>query len=128
MNAINTKGIRVSVRPTFQKEQSDPSRAQYIFSYEVTIRNESTQRVQLISRHWIIYDSIGQHREVKGEGVIGQQPILRPKQEHRYRSWCPLMTDMGFMHGSFQMLNLDTGEEFEALIPKFELIPPYRMS
>jgi len=128
MNAIITKGIRVSVLPTFQKEQSNPGRAQYIFSYEVSIKNESNHGVQLISRHWIIFDSIGQLREVKGEGVIGQQPVLKPNQEHRYRSWCPLMTDIGYMRGSFQMLNLDTGEEFEAIIPKFELITPYRLS
>ena len=128
MNATNTKGIRVSVQPTYQKEQSDPNKGQFIFSYYVSIKNESPFPVQLISRHWFIFDSIGSQHEVKGDGVIGEQPILQPGQEHQYQSWCPLMTDMGSMHGTFQMLNLKTGEEFEAIIPKFMLTPPYKLT
>lgn len=128
MDNISTRGIKVAVEPTYQKEQSKPTKRQFVFSYLVTIANESQHRVQLISRQWFIFDSAGIKKEVVGDGVIGEQPILVPGQTHQYQSWCPLMTDMGYMQGHFTMLNLDTGEEFQAVIPRFVLVPPYKMS
>ncbi|NNE29347.1 MAG: Co2+/Mg2+ efflux protein ApaG [Saprospiraceae bacterium] len=128
METISTRGIRVSVHPAFKKEHSEPKQGQFVFSYEVIIKNESHQPVQLLSRHWYIFDSSGVKREVVGDGVIGEQPILEPGQEHHYQSWCPLMTDMGSMSGTYTMKNLESGERFEANIPKFQLIAPYKLS
>lgn len=117
-----TKGIKVSVQATFQKQYSNPVMGQYVFSYRISIENQSEQTVQLLERHWIITDSLGSVREVQGKGVIGEQPVLEPGDTHTYDSWCPLVTPIGHMEGNYLMRNANTNEEFKAIVPRFQLI------
>lgn len=124
MNKLTTKGITVAVEVRFSPQNSQPEKEQFVFGYEVTIINEGTESIQLLRRHWEIFDSIGERRDVKGDGVIGEQPILTPGQMHRYNSWCPLRSMLGRMKGSFTMVNLESGEEFDVEIPAFELVTP----
>ena len=115
-----TQGIRVEVRPEYLPEESDPEARQFIFAYHIEIRNEGETTVQLMARHWIITDGQGEVREVKGPGVVGEQPKLAPGETHRYSSYCPLTTPTGNMRGTFQMVN-DLGAEFSVKIPLFFL-------
>lgn len=129
MNASqSTEGIKVSVSPSYQPAYSHPHRNRYVFSYQIRIENLSETTVQLLRRHWLIFDSSGNHQEVEGEGVIGQQPVLQPGQSHQYTSWCPLTTDIGRMHGEFLFLRLSDQSTFPAAIPEFQLIVPSRLN
>ena len=128
METFITKGIRISVAPTYRPEQSSPEEEKYVFSYEIIIENRSPQVVQLRRRHWFIFDSVGVRREVEGEGVVGEQPTLKPGEKFKYQSWCPLVSGVGKMHGTFLMEREDTGEHFKVHIPEFHLIFPIRMN
>ena len=128
METFITKGIRISVEPTYRLEQSSPDEDKHVFSYEIIIENRSNHVVQLISRHWFIFDSIGVRREVEGEGVVGEQPTLRPGEKFKYQSWCPLLSEVGKMHGTFMMKREDTGEVFKVHIPEFHMVVPVRMN
>ena len=121
-----TRGIRVSVRARFSEQNSDPQARQWVFLYTITIRNEGTSRVQLLTRHWIITDANGEIEEVKGPGVVGKQPILGPGQGFEYTSACPLKTAFGSMHGSYQMLG-SSNETFDVQIAGFALRMPGTM-
>ncbi len=123
-----TNGIKVSVEVFYHEEQSRPAKARYVFSYRVTIENVGTETVQLLRRHWYIFDSIGETHEVEGEGVIGQQPILMQGETHQYTSKCPLMTSLGKMYGTYLMQNQTDGHTFEAHIPEFRLMAPSLMN
>lgn len=118
-----TRGVRVIVAPRYVPEQSEPSRSHYLFSYQVTIRNDGDETVQLLSRHWIITNGEGKTEEVRGPGVIGFQPKLEPGEQFQYTSGCPLSTPVGTMHGSYQMVT-DGGDNFDALIEPFRLAVP----
>lgn len=118
-----TNSIRITVDPEYIPGELINSNGKYLFSYRVRIINEGTDTVQLISRHWKIINSEGIVEEVIGEGVIGRQPILKPSQEFKYTSYCPLDTPWGTMEGTFLMRNND-GIEFEATIERFYLISP----
>ena len=98
-----TRLIHVAVKPAYLDDQSDPDDRRYVWSYTVTIENRGAEPVQLISRYWNITDGIGRIQEVRGPGVVGQQPTLQPGEEFRYSSACPLSSPVGTMHGSFQM-------------------------
>ena len=124
MNTSITKGIKVSVVPKYQDTVERESVLEYLFSYEVTIENNSNQRVQLMSRQWKIFDSNNSYRIVEGDGVIGKQPILNPDELHSYQSWCPLNSGMGYMKGYYIMKDLDLDEEFKVKIPRFNLVAP----
>lgn len=113
----------VSVETTFVPEQSDEARDRYVFSYTVTIRNEGSVGAQLISRHWIIKDAAGEVQEVRGLGVVGAQPLLQPGESFQYTSGCVLVTPVGSMRGSYQMVAED-GQQFEAPIAEFQLSMP----
>ena len=119
-----TRGIQVRVSPQFDQERSKPQQGQYFWLYTVEIRNGGRSNVQLISRHWQITDAQGRVQEVKGEGVVGEQPMLAPGQEFTYTSGCPLTTPTGFMAGTYQMVT-SAGAPFDALIPTFSLDSPY---
>lgn len=121
-----TDGLKVSVRSQFEEKHSSSQKGEYIFSYTITIENQSNSTVQLISRHWIIFDSNSNKREVKGDGVIGKQPILQPGASHTYSSWCPLHTPIGQMKGSFQMINKLTNQSFDIIVPEFNLIADFK--
>lgn len=123
-----TNDIKVSVEAFYHGEHSRPAKARYVFSYRVTIENLGIEAVQLLRRHWYIFDSVGITREVEGEGVIGQQPIILPGETHQYTSWCPLLTSLGKMHGTFLMQRQSDGFIFEADIPEFRLMAPSIMN
>lgn len=128
METFITKGIRISVQPTYRPEQSTPGEGKFVFSYEIIIENRSNVIVQLLRRHWFIFDSVGALREVEGEGVVGEQPVLRPGEKFKYQSWCPLVSEVGKMHGTFLMERTDNGEQFKVHIPEFHLVYPIRMN
>jgi ApaG protein len=122
-----TRGIEVRVESRYVPEQSDPDRGGWLFAYTVRIANQGEETVQLISRHWIITDGNGNVEEVRGPGVVGAQPVLRPGESFEYTSACPLRTDFGTMHGTYQMLTED-GEYFDAEISAFSLSTPYAVN
>jgi ApaG protein len=115
--------IRVDVDTSYLEEQSDPKEQRYVFSYTITIRNEGTVPARLVTRHWIITDSNGKVQEVRGEGVVGEQPYLKPGQGFRYSSGAVLETPVGAMQGSYQMVG-DDGAQFDAPIAAFRLAMP----
>jgi ApaG protein len=115
--------ITVAVKTAYLADQSDPSRNQYVFAYTVTIANAGAVAAQLISRHWIITDAEHQVQEVKGAGVVGQQPLLRPGESFEYTSGTHLATAVGTMRGTYQMMAED-GHAFDAEIPLFTLSVP----
>ena len=115
-----TEGIRVTVRPTFLKDQSHPERGQFVFAYLVRIENVSRTAARLLTRRWLIHDSVGEETEVEGEGVIGEQPRLPPGGVHEYRSFCVLRSESGYMEGHYGFVR-DDGSAFKALIPRFTL-------
>ena len=115
-----TRGIAVSVVPTYLEADSSPSNSQYLWAYRVIIENQRRETVQLLSRHWMITNSRGELTEVKGLGVIGKQPFLKPGESHAYTSGASLNTPSGMMGGSYQMES-DSGERFDVEIPTFSL-------
>jgi len=121
MYAEQTRGIRVIAEPKFLAEESKPQESLYVFAYTITLTNVGTEPVQLLSRHWIITDGTGSVREVKGDGVIGQQPVLEPGASFEYSSFSPIATPMGNMRGSYLMKALNSGQSFQARIPLFFL-------
>jgi ApaG protein len=119
-----TRGIRVQVAARYSPDHSHPSSSRWFFLYTVTISNESEVTVQLLSRHWVITDATGQVEEVRGPGVVGQQPVLEPGQSFEYTSGCPLTSPYGSMRGTYQMVTA-SGERFDAAIDDFSLRGPY---
>lgn len=123
MSSALTQGILVTVRTEYMAERSSISARQYAFAYTVKIANQGTVTTQLKSRHWIISDAHGAVQEVRGEGVVGAQPVLRPGEEFEYTSWCVIATPVGTMRGSYQMVT-SAGNRFDAEIAPFRLNPP----
>src|SRR5476649_536649 len=119
-----TRGVRVSVKSEYAPDRSHPAQAQWFFLYTITIRNEGAETVQLQTRHWIITDGSGHVEEVRGPGVVGQQPTLAPGEAFTYTSGCPLTTPFGKMEGTYQMTSR-SGEAFDAVIAAFTLSEPY---
>ena len=115
--------IRVEVTTSYLDEQSSPNEQRYVFSYTITIRNEGQRSAKLLTRHWIITDANGRVKEVRGEGVVGEQPHLEPGQGFRYSSGAVLETPVGTMEGSYQMVDGE-GHPFDAPIPPFRLAIP----
>ncbi|RMF28933.1 MAG: Co2+/Mg2+ efflux protein ApaG [Bacteroidetes bacterium] len=126
METIITNGIKVSVESFYLEKESQPRQGRFAFGYKVRIENLSSSRVQLLARHWFISDSDGTNKEVEGEGVVGQMPVLTPGQSYEYTSWCPLNSEIGKMQGFYIMKVLNTGKLFRAAIPEFKLIAPHR--
>ncbi|MFN8436616.1 MAG: Co2+/Mg2+ efflux protein ApaG [Cytophagales bacterium] len=120
-----TNGVKISVETSFLPGYTNSDREHFVFSYQITIENNSEYTIQLLRRHWFIFDSIGELREVEGEGVIGQQPVLEPGQLHTYVSGCNLRSNMGTMKGTYLMERQIDGHNFEVLIPEFQLVAPY---
>ena len=119
-----TRDNKIAVEPDFLDDQSEPEESRYLWSYRVTIENKSEIAVQLLSRYWRITDSRGRIREVRGDGVIGEQPVIAPGRAFEYTSGAPLETASGFMTGTYHMRS-STGESFEVGIPMFALESPY---
>jgi len=119
-----TRGILVEVEAEFDPTRSQPDEAQWFFLYTVTISNEGDETVQLLSRHWVITDGNGDVDHVEGLGVVGERPVLKPGESFRYTSGCPLHTELGTMHGTYQMIT-EGGERFDTEIAAFTLSKPY---
>ena len=119
-----TRDIQVTVLPEFSRERSQPDENRYFWSYTVEIANLGPITAQLTARHWRITDGAGQTHEVKGPGVVGEQPILKPGESFRYTSGCPLTTPSGIMVGSYRMVNED-GASYDVAIPAFSLDSPF---
>jgi ApaG protein len=119
----NTRGIAVSVEPFYLDARSSPDNSQYFWAYRVTIENQGQETVQLLSRHWMISNARGELNEVKGPGVVGQQPVLKPGEIYEYTSGAPLDTPSGMMGGAYQMES-ESGERFDIEIPTFSLDRP----
>jgi ApaG protein len=119
-----TRGVRVHVESEYAAERSQPSQNQWFFLYTITIANEGTETVQLLTRHWIITDAAGRVEEVRGPGVVGKQPTLKAGDSFTYTSGCPLGTPFGVMQGTYQMVT-EGGEHFDATIAPFTLSEPY---
>ena len=124
MSNTLTRGVRILVQPEYVPHESSPSKGQYLFAYHITIRNDGSDTVQLMSRHWVITNGEGKIEEVRGPGVVGYQPILKPGEEFQYTSGCPLNTPVGTMHGEFNMVVQGSGEQFDARIEPFRLAVP----
>lgn len=124
----STAGINVSVECVYQSEYSNPDNMHFMFAYRITIENSSDYTAQLVSRHWEIFDSIGEHKQVDGDGVVGEQPILSPGQSHQYVSGCNLKSDLGYMEGHYVMIREIDGKHFKVNIPRFILVAPFRLN
>src|ERR1700720_2324410 len=118
-----TRQIVVTVEPNFLPDRSSVEKSQYFWSYTIVITNSGAETVQLRTRHWIITDALGRQQEVRGEGVIGEQPVLAPGEHFEYTSGVPLQTASGFMTGRYQMVS-ESGELFEIEVPTFSLDSP----
>ena len=120
-----TREIAVSVEPVYLEANSSPGSSQYFWAYRVTIENQGRETVQLLNRHWMITNARGELTEVKGPGVVGEQPVLKPGESFEYTSGAPLNTPSGMMGGAYQMES-DSGERFDIEIPTFSLDSPQR--
>jgi ApaG protein len=123
MYEATTRAIKVTVRPQYLPDQSNPAQSQFVWAYHVKLHNAGSETVQLRARHWKITDALGRSQEVKGPGVIGQTPTLKPGESFEYTSGTPLSTSSGIMGGTYQMVS-ETGERFDIQIPTFSLDTP----
>ncbi|MEE9382611.1 MAG: Co2+/Mg2+ efflux protein ApaG [Nannocystaceae bacterium] len=119
-----TRGIRVCVSARYSPRHSSPQQCRWFFLYTIEISNEGQEPVQLVNRHWVITDATGEVEEIRGPGVVGAQPSLKPGQSFKYTSGCPLETPFGCMHGSYEMVTTD-GEHFDAQVASFNLSQPH---
>jgi ApaG protein len=121
-----TAGITVTVKPYYLEDQSEPDEQRFVWAYHVRIENNGQRTVQLRNRYWRITDSRGRIQEVRGAGVVGEQPVLRPGDSFEYTSGTPLPTPSGIMGGTYQMEASETGERFDVTIPSFSLDSPHQ--
>jgi len=123
MYSKTTNGIKVTALPLYQVDQSDPSESRYFWSYTIQLENHSAKTVQLLNRYWHITDALGRSQEVRGPGVVGKQPVLKPGEAFQYTSGVPLPTPSGIMFGEYEMV-LETGVKFQVAVPAFSLECP----
>lgn len=123
-----TEGIKVTVETEYQPSYSSPSQYHYVFTYRIGIENHSEFTIQLLKRQWHIFDAGFSQREVEGDGVVGQQPVLEPGQSHQYVSGCNLKSGIGKMVGSYLMERVVDGVKFQVKIPEFNLVAPQRLN
>ena len=123
-----TQGVKVTVETEYQPEYSNPAQHHFVFTYRITIENQSTNTIQLKFRHWEIVDVTNPRRQVDGEGVVGKQPTLEPGQIHQYVSGCNLRSGMGKMYGYYTMERVLDGKQFNVNIPEFMMIVPFQLN
>ncbi|CCH00705.1 Co2+/Mg2+ efflux protein ApaG [Fibrella sp. WM1] len=123
-----TEGIEVIVKTEYQHGYSSPLQAHFVFTYRIAIENHSEHTIQLLRRHWLIYDATGEVREVEGEGVIGLQPVLEPGERHEYVSGCNLHASMGKMVGSYLVERIIDGKQFRIQVPEFTMVVPFQLN
>ena len=124
MYSLTTKDIEITVEPDYLPERSEPDEGRYFWAYTIEISNNGSRTAQLVSRHWLIVDANGRREEVRGAGVVGEQPILKPGETFRYTSGCPLTTPSGIMSGTYRMVD-EEGRSFDVVIPTFSLDSPH---
>lgn len=125
MGVAVTHGVRIMAWARFEPRHSDPRAGRYLYSYRITITNRTKETIQLLRRHWTISDSLGPVREVDGEGVVGEQPVLEPGQEFSYSSACDLRSGFGRMQGTYRMIRMRDGHLFDVTIPELQLLYPH---
>ena len=123
-----TEGVNIMVETFYQPSQSNPLNSEYLFAYQVTIENRTPHPLRLLSRHWHIIDSNGSHREVEGEGVVGQQPIIPSGDSYQYTSAANLNSDIGKMYGTYIVENLFNKKKLTVAIPEFRLVAPSKLN
>jgi ApaG protein len=123
-----SEGVTISVETFYQPDYSNPQSSEYMFAYRITIENNNSFPVKLLRRHWFIFDSDATHREVEGEGVIGNQPEINSGEKYQYISGCNLRTELGKMHGTYTMENLNNKKLFSVNIPAFEMTVPFKLN
>ncbi len=123
-----TNGVKISVETFYQPDYSQPLNHEFMFAYRIAISNESEYTIKLLRRYWVVFDSNGVVREVEGEGVVGQQPVLEPNESHQYVSGSHLRTELGKMRGHYTMERLIDGKIFKVEIPEFPLIAPFKLN
>jgi len=123
-----SEGIEITVETFYQADYSNPLKGEFMFAYRITIENHNKFTVKLLRRHWFIFDSNAEHREVEGDGVVGVQPVLQSGENYQYVSGCNLKTEMGKMHGNYQMENQNNKQLFSVNIPAFELVAPTKLN
>ncbi|HXG90132.1 MAG TPA: Co2+/Mg2+ efflux protein ApaG [Vicinamibacterales bacterium] len=123
MAVTTTNGIRVQVATMYMSDRSAPREGKFLFAYHITISNNGDETAQLLRRHWIITDAEGDVQEVRGDGVVGEQPVIQPGNSYEYTSYCDLKTNVGTMQGSYTMVRAG-GETFDAQIAPFTLAVP----
>ena len=123
-----TEGVSIMVETFYQPGQSNPLNSEHLFAYRITIENLTVYPVRLISRHWHIVDSNGTHREVEGDGVVGQQPVIAPGDSYQYTSGVNLQSEIGKMYGTYLMENLFNKKKLTVAIPEFQLIAPSKLN
>ncbi|UMY66776.1 MULTISPECIES: Co2+/Mg2+ efflux protein ApaG [unclassified Flavobacterium] len=123
-----TRGIKISVKTSFEGTYFKNYKIHFAFSYEITIENHGKDSVQLITRHWEIFDSLSETEIVDGEGVIGKKPVLKPGETHTYSSGCLLSSPFGAMRGYFNMVNFTSTRNFKVIVPAFKLSAPFAIN
>jgi len=123
-----SEGVTISVETFYQPDHSNPVSSEFMFAYRISIENNNSFPVQLLRRHWYIFDSDGTHREVEGEGVIGNQPEINSGEKYQYISGCNLRSELGKMHGTYLMENLYNKKTFYVNIPSFEMTVPFKLN
>lgn len=128
MTSKISSGVKISVENSYQPEYSNPMNSEFMFAYKITIENNNNFPVKLLRRHWFIYDSNGSNREVEGEGVVGVQPVIDAGASYQYISGCHLRSEMGKMHGTYLLENVNNKKTFDVYIPSFEMFVPFKMN
>lgn len=128
MNSKISNGVKVSVETQYQSSQSNPTAGEFMFAYRITIENHNDFPVRLLRRYWNIHDSIGSNKEVEGEGVVGQQPVINPSDSYSYVSGCNLKSDIGKMQGNYLLENINNQKTFKVTIPSFILTAPFKLN
>jgi ApaG protein len=126
MLSLTTQGVEITVETFYQPSYSNPLQQEFMFAYRITLENHNHFSIQLLHRHWHIFDSNGEYREVDGEGVVGQQPVLTPGETFQYMSGCNLKSEIGKMWGHYQMESVLDKRSFKVEIPAFELFAPMK--
>lgn len=121
-----SSGVEITVETFYQSDYSNPLNHEFMFAYRITIENHNGFAVKLLRRHWYIFDSNGDKREVEGEGVVGVQPVLEPNERYQYVSGCNLRSEMGKMYGNYLMENQNNKTTFRVKIPSFQMIVPFK--
>ena len=120
--------MKITVETEYQPAYSSPAQFHYVFTYRITIENLGDQTIQLLSRHWYIHDASRDAKEVEGDGVVGEQPVLEPGETHNYISGCNLKSGIGKMHGTYTMERIIDGKRFKVKIPEFMLVAPFKLN